>query len=227
MAAIFLGLNAVSWYPIFQVEMSDVFSQDGGSSDESDKKASEKKKNKKAGYYYVTQESEEADTLKDKFWRDLEQGKINVFGSDMYSKVKGQGRASRASSINSAQLESEDSETSQKKASAPLEGKKRLRRSESARRHSRKNSTGSESSQSSAKSRKKSYSKSSSKKKKSSSTSTATAMEHGVQRVPKLIIKTESGMKKDSADGSTVIGTLVVKTEMEEQKTEVSVLPRS
>ena len=41
----------------------------------------------------------EADTLKDKFWRNLEQGKINVFGSDMYSKVKNTGRSARPSSF--------------------------------------------------------------------------------------------------------------------------------
>ena len=54
-----------------------------------------RKKSKKHNYFYVDEEDDQADTLKDKFWRDLEQGKINVFGNDMYSKVKGQGRSSR------------------------------------------------------------------------------------------------------------------------------------
>ena len=48
-----------------------------------------RKKSKKPTYYYVAQSDDEADTLKDKFWRDLEQGKVDVFGNDMYSKVKG------------------------------------------------------------------------------------------------------------------------------------------
>lgn len=32
-------------------------------------------------------------TLKDTFWKDLEEGKVNVFATDMYSKVKGEGRS--------------------------------------------------------------------------------------------------------------------------------------
>ncbi|XP_046555717.1 M-phase phosphoprotein 8-like [Haliotis rubra] len=38
-------------------------------------------------------------TLKDTFWKDLEEGRINLFNTDMYSKVKGQGRASRPKSF--------------------------------------------------------------------------------------------------------------------------------
>ncbi|XP_050394413.1 M-phase phosphoprotein 8 [Patella vulgata] len=38
-------------------------------------------------------------TLKDTFWKDLEEGKVNLFATDMYSKVKGQGRASRPTSF--------------------------------------------------------------------------------------------------------------------------------
>ena len=49
---------------------------------------------------YVAQGEEEYDTLKDKFWRDLEQGKVDVFkAGDMYSKVKASGRASRPKSF--------------------------------------------------------------------------------------------------------------------------------
>ena len=49
---------------------------------------------------YVAQDEEEYDTLKDKFWRDLEQGKVDVFkAGDMYSKVKASGRASRPKSF--------------------------------------------------------------------------------------------------------------------------------
>jgi len=45
------------------------------------------------GYYYVPSESAEADTLKDKFWRDLEQGKLNFLNTvDMYTRVKRPGK---------------------------------------------------------------------------------------------------------------------------------------
>ena len=44
---------------------------------------------KKPSYYYVSSSDEDNfDTLKDKFWRDLEEGKIDVFSNDLYSKVK-------------------------------------------------------------------------------------------------------------------------------------------
>ena len=56
-------------------------------------------KRRKPTYYYVSSSEEEFDTLKDKFWRNLEEGKVNVFGSDMYSKVKtGEGRAGKSDS---------------------------------------------------------------------------------------------------------------------------------
>lgn len=32
-------------------------------------------------------------TLKDTFWKDLEEGRLNLFATDMYSRVKGGGRA--------------------------------------------------------------------------------------------------------------------------------------
>lgn len=66
---------------------------------ESGSDKSSKKKVTKGTYYYVNNSDDEADTLKDKFWRDLEQGKIDVFGDDLYSKVKSQGRASRPQSL--------------------------------------------------------------------------------------------------------------------------------
>ena len=50
---------------------------------------------KKKHFYYVSSSDEEADTLKDKFWRELEEGKIDVFSNDLYSKIKGTGRSSR------------------------------------------------------------------------------------------------------------------------------------
>jgi len=50
-------------------------------------------KKKCSGYYYVPSESAEADTLKDKFWRDLEQGKLNFLNTvDMYTRVKRPGK---------------------------------------------------------------------------------------------------------------------------------------
>jgi len=50
-------------------------------------------KRKFCGYHYVPPESEEADTLKDKFWRDLEQGKLNFLNTvDMYTRVKQLGK---------------------------------------------------------------------------------------------------------------------------------------
>jgi len=50
-------------------------------------------KKKCCGYYYVPSESVEADTLKDKFWRDLEQGKLNFLNTvDMYTRVKRPGK---------------------------------------------------------------------------------------------------------------------------------------
>lgn len=48
-----------------------------------------KKKKRTKYYFYVNSQSEEADTLKDKFWRNLEEGKIDVMQTpDLYSKVK-------------------------------------------------------------------------------------------------------------------------------------------
>jgi len=54
-------------------------------------------KRKYRGYYYVPSESDEADTLKDKFWRDLEQGKLNFLNTvDMYTRVKRPGKLPQA-----------------------------------------------------------------------------------------------------------------------------------
>ena len=55
------------------------------------------KASKKPTYYYV--EGAEADTLKDKFWRNLDEGKVDVFQYDMYSRAKCQGRAARPQSF--------------------------------------------------------------------------------------------------------------------------------
>ena len=41
----------------------------------------------------------EVEPIKDNFWQDLEDGKINVFGSDLYTKVKGSCRAARPKSF--------------------------------------------------------------------------------------------------------------------------------
>jgi len=55
-------------------------------------------KKKFCGYHYVPSESDEADTLKDKFWRDLEEGKFNFLNTvDMYTRVK---RLSKLSEVN-------------------------------------------------------------------------------------------------------------------------------
>ena len=88
-------------------------------------------KSKKSNYYYVDADGVEADTLKDKFWRNLEQGKINVFGNDMYSKVKNTGRSARPASFkevfqgkdNNA-ADNEPKGTKQKKLSKSKERKK-------------------------------------------------------------------------------------------------------
>ncbi len=79
----------------------EIFSQEESTSDHDSEKSKSstssmrRKKERKQNYFYVHNSDDEADTLKDKFWRDLEEGKINVFGSDLYSKVKSQGRSAR------------------------------------------------------------------------------------------------------------------------------------
>ena len=50
-----------------------------------------------------------SDTLKDTFWRDLEEGKVNVFSADMYSKVKSSGRAARPKSFTDQPKEKQQS----------------------------------------------------------------------------------------------------------------------
>ncbi len=70
----------------------------------------------------------EADTLKDKFWRNLEQGKINVFGNDMYSKVKNTGRSARPSSFKEA-FQSSVRETVPTEEEGPNDKKRRLSKS--------------------------------------------------------------------------------------------------
>ncbi|ELU04569.1 hypothetical protein CAPTEDRAFT_207367 [Capitella teleta] len=58
------------------------------------------RKKKTQFYKYVNSDDDEADTLKDKFWRDLEQGKVDVLSrGDLYSKVKSSGRSSRPQSF--------------------------------------------------------------------------------------------------------------------------------
>ena len=55
---------------------------------------------KKPTYYYVPGTSAESDTLKDKFWRNLEEGKVDVFAcGDLYTRVKGTGRSARPTSF--------------------------------------------------------------------------------------------------------------------------------
>ena len=76
--------------------------------------------------------------MKDKFWRDLEHGKINVFDSgDMYSKVKGAGvRQSRPQSFTdmyqgprpAAEQESKPVKGKQRKKSDPARPKKATKR---------------------------------------------------------------------------------------------------
>lgn len=57
-------------------------------------------KKKYCGYHYVPPESDEADTLKDRFWRDLEQGKLNFLNTvDMYTRVKRLGKLSDSSCL--------------------------------------------------------------------------------------------------------------------------------
>jgi len=58
-----------------------------------------KPKQKKHTFVYVSSDEEEANTLKDRFWHDLEQGKMILDGSDLYSKVKSQGRSARPQSF--------------------------------------------------------------------------------------------------------------------------------
>ena len=59
-----------------------------------------KPKQKKNTFVYVSSDEEEANTLKDRFWHDLDQGKINILdGSDLYSKIKSQGRSARPQSF--------------------------------------------------------------------------------------------------------------------------------
>ena len=48
-----------------------------------------KRRDKKPSWVYVGSSDEEADTLKDKFWRNLEEGKVDVFSSDLYTRAKG------------------------------------------------------------------------------------------------------------------------------------------
>ncbi|XP_013386278.1 M-phase phosphoprotein 8 isoform X6 [Lingula anatina] len=56
---------------------------------------------KRRKMHYDEEKSDgDVDTVKDTFWRDLEEGKINVFQTgDLYSKVKSQGRAARPTSF--------------------------------------------------------------------------------------------------------------------------------
>ena len=88
---------------------------------DSESDRSSRKKGTKGTYFYVNNSDDEADTLKDKFWRDLEQGKIDVFSNDLYSKVKSQGRASRPVSL------SEKTRVDGSDDAAPLGKKKKMR----------------------------------------------------------------------------------------------------
>jgi hypothetical protein len=44
--------------------------------------------------------SESTGGLKDTFWKDLEEGRVNLFDTDMYSRVKGGGRGPRSEKKN-------------------------------------------------------------------------------------------------------------------------------
>ncbi|GAB1597875.1 uncharacterized protein LOC115210952 isoform X1 [Argonauta hians] len=71
-------------------------------------------------------------TLKDTFWKDLEEGKVDLFETDMYSKVKAQGRASRPKSFKNAfnkqseRLRGTNSSQSPKKASSKGNRKQKI-----------------------------------------------------------------------------------------------------
>ncbi len=82
-------------------------------------------KSRKANFYYVDADGAEADTLKDKFWRNLEEGKINVFSNDMYSKVKNTGRSARPSSFKEVFQPSRDPAVSSEDDAQEREAKKR------------------------------------------------------------------------------------------------------
>ena len=56
-------------------------------------------KKKKYTYFCVSDDDEKADTVKDKFWRDLDQGKFSVKPGDLYSTVKSEGRRAKPSCL--------------------------------------------------------------------------------------------------------------------------------
>ncbi|XP_062583581.1 M-phase phosphoprotein 8-like [Saccostrea cucullata] len=69
-------------------------------------------------------------TFKNTFWKDLEEGRVNLFYTDMYSKVKGGGRASRPTCLKDKHqnIRSEDSKSQKKKKK--LAAKKELKTKE-------------------------------------------------------------------------------------------------
>lgn len=69
-------------------------------------------KSKGKKYYYLVEAgSKEADTLKDKFWRDVQEGKLNVYETgDLYSKVKGSRKVMASQSQNDCDTKDGSSE---------------------------------------------------------------------------------------------------------------------
>lgn len=69
-------------------------------------------------------------TFKNTFWKDLEEGKVNLFHTDMYSKVKEGGRASRPTCLKDKHqnVKSEESKSSKKRRTPTV--KKEARKKE-------------------------------------------------------------------------------------------------
>lgn len=60
----------------------------------------------KPSFYYVSSSEDEASGLKDRFWKDLEDGKVDIFRTaDLYSTVKAIGRTARPKSLAESDLQ--------------------------------------------------------------------------------------------------------------------------
>lgn len=81
---------------------------------------------------FVSEIGDLSTTLKDTFWKDLEEGKVNLFATDMYSRVKGGGR-SCATKNDNEQNSGNEEEPKRKSLS------KKSQRSSSKRSHHAKN----------------------------------------------------------------------------------------
>lgn len=66
-------------------------------------------------------------TFKNTFWKDLEEGKVNLFYTDMYSKVKEGGRASRPTCLKDKHqnVKSEESKSSKKRRTPTVKNEAR------------------------------------------------------------------------------------------------------